>query len=459
MSVGVPVVPMGTMGLRCPDQRVGRRQGSSPVAPPRPPPRPVTRIPPGGSPCRARSASNSGLSGLGAVGVKLLTRMPYGARSIAAARTKLLTPPLWNAYATTPGVPDQPLDDEMQTIEPLMPRSAIARPTCLVLRKFPSADTRTARSKSAAVSSSTPRPPSSAALFTRMSMRPHRASTSLTYPWTAASSVTSPGAAIASPPLRSIRAMQALIDASSRSLQATFAPYRASASAMPLPMFGPTPVTSATLPARETSTVTAPSLGRYRLDRYRMTSPGGPAERPEDHRHGRVRSTRDDDRNGFRRREHGERPVADVLSLARGGHLSGIPHRVLEQPLLNVSAAVSGVAEQLRVLGTEHQTAAGMRAADISAHASQGVRKIGQHRLGAIGGPVVDVLDGADQHRRHRVAARGYAADRAERLPRGHLLVLANADRPPAWQALRRLLELLRPDAVAVADHQPDCPR
>jgi hypothetical protein len=67
--------------------------------------------------------------------VKLLTRMPYGARSMAAARTKLFTPPLWNAYAMMPAVPDQPLDEEMQTIEPLIPRSAIARPTCLVFRK------------------------------------------------------------------------------------------------------------------------------------------------------------------------------------------------------------------------------------------------------------------------------------------------------------------------------------
>ena len=39
-------------------------------------------------------ASSSGLSGRGAVGVKLFTRIPYGARSIAAARTKLARPPL-----------------------------------------------------------------------------------------------------------------------------------------------------------------------------------------------------------------------------------------------------------------------------------------------------------------------------------------------------------------------------
>src|SRR5215469_12528248 len=134
MSVGVPVVPIGTIGARAPAHRVGLRHGSSPVGPPSPPPR-CCRTPPGPSPALARSASSSGLSGFGAVGVKLLTRMPYGARSMAAARTKLFTPPLWNAYAMMPAVPDQPLDEEMQTIEPLIPRSAIARPTCLVFRK------------------------------------------------------------------------------------------------------------------------------------------------------------------------------------------------------------------------------------------------------------------------------------------------------------------------------------
>ena len=125
-------------------------------------------------------ASSSGLSGFGAVGVKLLTRMPYGARSIAAARTKLFTPPLWNAYAQTPALPFQPLEEEMHTIEPLTPRSAIDRPTCLVFRKVPMDETVTARWNASAVSSSTPRPPSSAALLTRMSILPHAASTSLT---------------------------------------------------------------------------------------------------------------------------------------------------------------------------------------------------------------------------------------------------------------------------------------
>src|ERR1700689_491744 len=134
MSVGVPVVPIGIIGARGPGPRAGLRHGSSPVGPPSPPPR-WFRIPPGFSPALARSASSSGVSGVGAVGVKLLTRMPYGARSMAAARTKLFTPPLLNAYAMMPADEVQPLDDEMQMIEPLIPRSAMARPTGLVLRK------------------------------------------------------------------------------------------------------------------------------------------------------------------------------------------------------------------------------------------------------------------------------------------------------------------------------------
>src|SRR5580700_9853954 len=147
MSVGVPVVPIGTIGARSPAHRLGRRQGSSPAGPPSPPPRPCVSTPPGFSPALARSAISSGLSGFGAVGVKLLTRMPYGARSMAAARTKLFTPPLLNAYAMIPAVPDQPFDEDMQTIELLIPRSAMERPTFLVFRKYPRDETRTARSK------------------------------------------------------------------------------------------------------------------------------------------------------------------------------------------------------------------------------------------------------------------------------------------------------------------------
>src|SRR5215469_14539135 len=152
MSVGVPVVPIGTMGLRGPSNRAGLRHSSVPSGAPRPPVAPG-RSPNGVRPSAFHWARSSGLSGLGAVGVKLFTRIPYGARSIAAARTKLLTPPLWNAYAHTPALPFQPLEEEMQTIEPLIPRWAIASPTYLVLRNVPIDDTVTARWNASAVSS------------------------------------------------------------------------------------------------------------------------------------------------------------------------------------------------------------------------------------------------------------------------------------------------------------------
>ncbi len=80
----------------------------------------------------------------------------------------------------TPALPFQPFEEEMQTIEPLTPRSAIDRPTYLVFRNVPIDETVTARWNPSAVSSSTPRPPSSAALLTRMSILPHAPRTSLT---------------------------------------------------------------------------------------------------------------------------------------------------------------------------------------------------------------------------------------------------------------------------------------
>lgn len=86
-----------------------------------------------------------------------------------------------------------------------------------------------------------------------MSMRPQASSTAPMFASTSSSTLTSPGTASPTPPLRSIRRTAALAASSSRSLHATRAPYRASASAIPLPMFGPAPVTSATFPSSDTS--------------------------------------------------------------------------------------------------------------------------------------------------------------------------------------------------------------
>src|SRR5437899_5654082 len=101
MSVGVDAAPIGRL-RRTSNVPVGRHQpGRWPGG--------------GGGRNAAPTRTSSGLSGSGAVGEKLLTRMRYGARSIAAARTKLARPPLWNAYAMTPGAPCHAFDERTQT--------------------------------------------------------------------------------------------------------------------------------------------------------------------------------------------------------------------------------------------------------------------------------------------------------------------------------------------------------
>src|SRR5215207_4303858 len=67
---------------------------------------------------------------------------------------------------------------------------------------------------------------------------------------------------MAVPPLRSTRRRVASAASGRTSLHATLAPYFASISEMPEPIFGPAPVTSATLPSNETS-ITEKSIARY----------------------------------------------------------------------------------------------------------------------------------------------------------------------------------------------------
>src|SRR5262245_52557673 len=86
---------------------------------------------------------------------------------------------------------------------------------------------------------------------------------------------------MAVPPLRSIRRTQAAAASGSRSLHATRAPYLASASAMPLPMLGPAPVTSATRPSSDTSisalsvTYTAWHMGTFKTQAAVLLEPDG----------------------------------------------------------------------------------------------------------------------------------------------------------------------------------------
>src|SRR6266581_8968485 len=77
-----------------------------------------------------------------------------------------------------------------------------------------------------------------------------------------------------------MRRTHAFAASAERSLQATLAPYLASASAIPLPMFGPAPVTSATFPASEMSTslpLLASLAGALRAGFGRQSSDLGPA--------------------------------------------------------------------------------------------------------------------------------------------------------------------------------------
>jgi hypothetical protein len=135
-----------------------------------------------------------------------------------------------------------------------MPRSIIASAACLVYRKLPLTAIVIARLKDARSSSSSPRACSQAALLITMSMRSQASSAAPMFASTSCSTLTSPDSARPTPPLRSIRRTAALAAPKSRSLHATRAPYRDSASAIPLPMFGPAPVTSATFPSSDIST-------------------------------------------------------------------------------------------------------------------------------------------------------------------------------------------------------------
>src|SRR5918999_1820078 len=199
-----------------------------------------------------------------------------------------------------PGAPCQAFEDRMLTMLPLIPRSIIEIATCLVFRKLPTAATSTARLKPSRLSSSTPRPPRSAALLTRMSMRSQRAS----------------------------------------------------ASAMPLPMFGPAPVTSATLPSSETFMPTAglaPSVDDHGLDLHvledRVGAHGPPepallvaAERRPDHAARPERVDRDLPRLGPAGESHG---LSDVAG-PHGGHQA-------------VARAVGDLERLLLVLDAQHR--------------------------------------------------------------------------------------------------------
>ena len=129
----------------------------------------------------------------------------------------------------------------MLTIEPLISRSIIEIATCLVFRNVPSPATPTARFQNSRHSSSTPRPPSSAALLIRMSIRPQRVEhlTDVAHDVVLGAHVADDRHRLTAVALDPPDARLGRLGETS--LHATRAPYRARASAIPLPMFGPAP--------------------------------------------------------------------------------------------------------------------------------------------------------------------------------------------------------------------------
>jgi hypothetical protein len=72
-----------------------------------------------------------------AVGVRLFTRMPWRARSMAAARVKFSRPLLLVQYAMFPAWPWCPAVDTITMMLPRRLSSTIRRATCLVQRNVP----------------------------------------------------------------------------------------------------------------------------------------------------------------------------------------------------------------------------------------------------------------------------------------------------------------------------------
>src|SRR5215470_9930234 len=181
-------------------------------------------------------------------GVTVLTRILSGASSCASARVKPTSPAL---AVTTCGRRAAPIWAErppMLTIAPAPLRLRWGK-QALTQLNAPSRMTPVTARQSASVIVSSACSTRTAALLTRMSMRPKREAAAATMVPTASASATSAVTASASPPPRPISAATASASCKfERALTTTAAPPSASASAMARPMLRPAPVTMATRP-------------------------------------------------------------------------------------------------------------------------------------------------------------------------------------------------------------------
>src|SRR5581483_791023 len=185
-----------------------------------------------------------------AVGVSTLTRMPRWANSMASDWVKLSRPDLPVQYPMLPGSPWWAAVEVRLMIDPGRPWSTMRRMAARELRKAPSRMMASWRFHSSKGMSRRPFTLNHTAAFTRMSTGPRWDSTSSHARSTAASSATSTPRPTALLPRASMSPAARRANSGLRSRQATAAPARPNSVAMPAPMFGLVPVTTATFPAR-----------------------------------------------------------------------------------------------------------------------------------------------------------------------------------------------------------------
>src|SRR5271166_2441941 len=181
-------------------------------------------------------------------GVTVLTLILSGASSCASARVKPTMPALAVTTCGRRAAPVCALKPPMFTIAPAPERRRCGR-QALAQLKAPSRITAVTARHSASVILSKACSARSAALLTRISIRPKCAAAAEVIFSTAAESTTSAMSAMAWPPPRAIS--PATCSASSRlarALTATAAPPSASESAIARPILRPAPVTMATRP-------------------------------------------------------------------------------------------------------------------------------------------------------------------------------------------------------------------
>ena len=148
-----------------------------------------------------------------------------------------------------PAFPRCPVVEAVFTMAPPSPCATIRRAACWLHNIVPSIMTDCTHFHFSYSMSSSPASLLTAALFTRMSTRPYASSVRRNRSSTCSGDEMSALTPMASPPSSRTDAAATSARSSRKSTQTTFAPSRASVRAISPPMFGPLPVTTATLPS------------------------------------------------------------------------------------------------------------------------------------------------------------------------------------------------------------------